>query len=157
MRIVKLTQESKKTLLNDLLKRSPNNYGQYEKVVADIIADVRGNGDSALFELAHKFDKNNITAADFKVTEAEIEEAFSLIEPEFVEVMKKAAANIVSYHQKQVRTSWIDTKPDGSILGQRITPLDSVGVYVPGGKAVYPSSTLMTTIPAKVAGVERSL
>ena len=153
MRIVKLTQESKKTLLNDLLKRSPNNYGQYEKVVADIIADVRENGDSALFELAHKFDKNNITAADFKVTEAEIEEAFSLIEPEFVEVMKKAAANIVSYHQKQVRTSWIDTKPDGSILGQRITPLDSVGVYVPGGKAVYPSSTLMTTIPAKVAGV----
>ena len=153
MRIVKLTQESKKTLLNDLLKRSPNNYGQYEKVVADIIADVRENGDSALYELAHKFDKNNITAADFKVTEAEIEEAFSLIEPEFVEVMKKAAANIVSYHQKQVRTSWIDTKPDGSILGQRITPLDSVGVYVPGGKAVYPSSTLMTTIPAKVAGV----
>ena len=153
MRIVKLTQESKKTLLNDLLKRSPNNYGQYEKVVADIIADVRENGDSALYELAHKFDKNNITAADFKVTEEEIEEAFSLIEPEFVEVMKKAAANIVSYHQKQVRTSWIDTKPDGSILGQRITPLDSVGVYVPGGKAVYPSSTLMTTIPAKVAGV----
>ena len=155
MRIVKLTQESKKTLLNDLLKRSPNNYGQYEKVVADIIADVRENGDSALFELAHKFDKNNITAADFKVTEAEIEEAFSLIEPEFVEVMKKAAANIVSYHQKQVRTSWIDTKPDGSILGQRITPLDSVGVYVPGGKAVYPSSVLMNVLPAKVAGVDR--
>ena len=154
MRIVKLTQESKKTLLNDLLKRSPNNYGQYEKVVADIIADVRENGDSALFELAHKFDKNNITAADFKVTEAEIEEAFSLIEPEFVEVMKKAAANIVSYHQKQVRTSWIDTKPDGSILGQRITPLDSVGVYVPGGKAVYPSSVLMNIVPAKVAGVD---
>ena len=155
MRIVKLTQESKKTLLNDLLKRSPNNYGQYEKVVADIIADVRENGDSALYELAHKFDKNNITAADFKVTEEEIEEAFSLIEPEFVEVMKKAAANIVSYHQKQVRTSWIDTKPDGSILGQRITPLDSVGVYVPGGKAVYPSSVLMNVMPAKVAGVDR--
>lgn len=153
MKIIKLTQESKDNLLNDLLKRSPNNYGQYEKTVQDIIADVRANGDATLFELAHKFDKNTVDATNFKVTEAEIEEAFTLVEPEFVEVMKKAAANIVEYHQKQVRNSWIETKPDGSILGQKITPLDSVGVYVPGGKAVYPSSTLMTTIPAKVAGV----
>lgn len=155
MKIIKLTQESKDNLLNDLLKRSPNNYGQYEKTVQDIIADVRANGDATLFELAHKFDKNTIDSSSFKVTDAEIEEAFTLVEAEFVEVMKKAAANIVEYHQKQVRNSWIETKPDGSILGQKITPLDSVGVYVPGGKAVYPSSTLMTTIPAKVAGVSK--
>ncbi len=155
MKIIKLTQESKDSLLNDLLKRSPNNYGQYEKTVQDIIADVRANGDATLFELAHKFDKNTVDAANFKVTDAEIEEAFSLIEPEFIEVMKKASENIAEYHQKQVRTSWIETKPDGSILGQKVTPLDSVGVYVPGGKAVYPSSTLMTTIPAKVAGVSK--
>ena len=153
MKIIKLTQESKDSLLNDLLKRSPNNYGQYEKTVQDIIADVRANGDATLFELAHKFDKNTIDGTNFKVTDAEIEEAFLLIEPEFIEVMKKAAKNIADYHQKQVRNSWIETRPDGSILGQKVTPLDSVGVYVPGGKAVYPSSTLMTTIPAKVAGV----
>ncbi len=155
MKIIKLTQESKDSLLNDLLKRSPNNYGQYEKTVQDIISDVRENGDATLFELAHKFDKNTVDETNFKVTEEEIEEAFSLIEPEFIEVMKKAAANIAEYHQKQVRNSWIETKPDGSILGQKITPMDSVGVYVPGGKAVYPSSTLMTTIPAKVAGVPK--
>ncbi|MBQ8527724.1 MAG: histidinol dehydrogenase [Lachnospiraceae bacterium] len=153
MKIIKLTQESKDSLLNDLLKRSPNNYGQYEKTVQEIIENVRANGDETLFDLAHKFDKNTIDANSFKVTDAEIEEAFSLIEPEFIEVMKKAAENIAEYHQKQLRTSWIETKPDGSILGQKVTPLDSVGVYVPGGKAVYPSSTLMTTIPAKVAGV----
>lgn len=153
MKIINLTQESKDSLLNDLLKRSPNNYGQYEKTVQDIIADVRENGDATLFELAHKFDNNTVDASNFKVTDAEIEEAFSQIEPEFIQVMEKAAANIAEYHQKQVKNSWIDTKPDGSILGQKITPLDSVGVYVPGGKAVYPSSTLMTTIPAKVAGV----
>ncbi len=155
MRIIKLTQESKDSLLNDLLKRSPNNYGQYEKTVNDIIADVRKNGDDVLFELAHKFDKNTVDATNFKVTDEEIEEAFSLIEPEFIQVMEKAAGNIETYHRKQVRNSWIDTQPDGSILGQKITPLDSVGVYVPGGKAVYPSSTLMTTIPAKVAGVSK--
>nr|MBQ8252732.1 histidinol dehydrogenase [Lachnospiraceae bacterium] len=155
MKIIKLTAESKDNLLNDLLKRSPNNYGQYEKTVQEIIENVRKNGDETLFELAHKFDKNTIGPDDFKVTEKEIEEAFSLIEPEFIEVMKKAALNITEYHQKQVRNSWIDTRPDGSILGQKITPLDSVGVYVPGGKAVYPSSTLMTVIPAKVAGVSK--
>lgn len=155
MRIVTLTQESKKTLLEDLLKRSPNHYGQYEKTVQDIIANVRTNGDKALFELAHQFDKNNIDENCFKVTEEEIKEAFEQIEPEFIAVMKKAAANITVYHKKQIRQSWIDTKPDGSILGQKITPLDSVGVYVPGGKAVYPSSTLMTVIPAKVAGVQK--
>ena len=155
MKIIKLTAESKDSLLNDLLKRSPNNYGQYEKTVQEIIENVRKNGDETLFELAHKFDKNTVGPDDFKVTEAEMEEAFSQMEPEFIEVMKKAAANITEYHQKQVRNSWIDTKPDGSILGQKITPLDSVGVYVPGGKAVYPSSTLMTVIPAKVAGVSK--
>lgn len=155
MKIVELTQDTKKSLLEDLLKRSPNNYGQYEKTVNEIIENVKTNGDQALFELAHKFDKNDINKSNFKVTDAEIEEAFTQIEPEFIEVMKKAAANIIEYHEKQLRTSWIETKPDGSILGQKITPLDSVGVYVPGGKAVYPSSTLMTVIPAKVAGVPK--
>lgn len=155
MRIIELTQDTKKSLMEDLLKRSPNNYGQYEKIVADIIENVKTNGDEALFELAHRFDKNEIDESTFKVTEAEIEEAFSLIEPAFIEVMEKAAANIVSYHEKQVRTSWIETREDGCILGQKITPMDSVGVYVPGGKAVYPSSTLMTVIPAKVAGVKK--
>ncbi len=155
MKIIKLTQESKDSLLNDLLKRSPNNYGQYEKTVQEIIENVRANGDQVLYELAHKFDKNTIDANNFKVTEEEIEEAFSIIEPEFIEVMEKAAQNIAEYHKKQVRNSWIETKPDGSILGQKVAPLDSVGVYVPGGKAVYPSSTLMTTIPAKVAGVSK--
>jgi histidinol dehydrogenase len=153
MRIIELTQESKKSLLNDLLKRSPGNYGQYEQTVQEIIERVRERGDQELFELAHKFDKNEIGAHNFKVTEAEITEAYESVDPEFIEVMKKAAANITSYHEKQKRVSWIDTDADGCILGQKITPLDSVGVYVPGGKAVYPSSTLMTTIPAKVAGV----
>lgn len=155
MRIIKLTQESKKNLLADLLKRSPNHYGQYEKTVQDIITRVREEGDAALFDLAHKFDHNEISEANFRVTEEEMQEAFDLIDPVFIEVMKKAAANIRAYHSKQLRVSWIDTQPDGSILGQKITPLDSVGVYVPGGKAVYPSSTLMTVIPAKVAGVPK--
>lgn len=153
MRIVTLTQETKKTLLDDLLKRSPNHYSEYEKTVQEIIEKVRAQGDQALFELAHRFDRNEIGPDNFKVTDEEIEDALSVMEPEFLRVMEKAAQNITEYHKKQLRTSWMETKPDGSILGQKITPLDSVGVYVPGGKAVYPSSTLMTTIPAKVAGV----
>lgn len=153
MRIVKLTQDTKESLLNDLLKRSPNNYGQYEEVVAEIIQNVKTNKDKALFEYAKKFDKNDLNESNFKVTQEEIDEAFTLIDDEFIRVMKSARDNIAAFHEKQKRVSFIDTRPDGSILGQKITPMDSVGVYVPGGKAVYPSSTLMTVVPAKVAGV----
>ena len=153
MRKVKLTEETKKGLLEDLLKRSPNHYGEYEGIVADIIAKIREEGDKALFSYTKQFDRCEITAATIRVTKEEIQEAYMAMEPEFVEVMKKAAANIREYHEKQVRNSWIDVKEDGSILGQKITPIARAGVYVPGGKAAYPSSVLMNVIPAKTAGV----
>lgn len=154
MRTIKLTNETKADLLQNLLKRSPNNYGQYESVVNEIIANVKENKDAALFEYTKKFDKCEINTDNFIVSEEEFDEAFQIIDAEFVEVMKKAAANIEDYHRKQLRNSWFDAKEDGTILGQKITPIDKVGVYVPGGKAVYPSSTLMNVIPAKVAGVK---
>lgn len=155
MQTVQLTKDSQKGILDDLLKRSPNNYGQYESVVADIITNVREKGDEAVFDYTKQFDKWDIHAENIRVTEAEIEEAFGQAEDAFVAVMKKSAANIEDFHKKQLRNSWIDTKPDGSILGQRILPIAVSGVYVPGGKAAYPSSVLMNVIPAKVAGVER--
>ena len=155
MRILKLSKESKTNLLNDLLKRSPNNYGQYEEAVQEIIAKVRKEGDAAIFAYTAEFDKCELTADTIKVTEEEINEALTLIDPKLYEVMEKAAANIRAYHEKQVRNSWFDAKPDGSILGQKITPIAKAGVYVPGGKAAYPSSVLMNVIPAKVAGVEK--
>ena len=155
MRKVKLTADTKQNLLNDLLKRSPNNYTEYENVVADIINNVRAKGNAAVFEYTKKFDKWEVSADNLKVTEAEIEEAFQSIEPAFVEVMHKSANNIAAFHQKQLHNSWIDPKPDGSILGQKILPIAVSGVYVPGGKAAYPSSVLMNVIPAKVAGVKK--
>lgn len=155
MRTIKLTEQTKKDLLNSLLKRSPNNYGQYEAVVAQIVSDVREKGDEAVFAYTKKFDKWEIQANNIRVTEEEIEEAFAGAEKEFVEVIERSAANIADFHKKQLRNSWIDTKPDGSILGQRILPVAVSGVYVPGGKAAYPSSVLMNVIPAKVAGVKR--
>lgn len=155
MKTIQLTAETQKDLLDSLLKRSPNHYGQYEAVVAEIIANVREKGDQAVFEYTKQFDKWEITAENIRVTEAEIEEAFSVTEEQFVEVMKRSAANIADFHKKQLRNSWIDTKEDGSILGQRILPIAVSGVYVPGGKAAYPSSVLMNVIPAKVAGVEK--
>ena len=154
MKIVKLTKETKNDLLESLLKRSPNNYGQYESVVNEIIENVKANRNQALFDYTLKFDKCTITEENFVVSDAEFEEAFEVVDDEFIEVMKKAAANIRTYHEKQVRNSWFDAKEDGTILGQKITPIDKVGVYVPGGKAVYPSSTLMNVIPARVAGVK---
>lgn len=154
MRIVKLTKETKKDLLENLLKRSPNNYGQYESTVLEIIENVKENKNKALFDYTLKFDKCTITEENFVVSEEEFQEAFDLVDDGFIEVMKKAAANIRAYHEKQVRNSWFDAKEDGTILGQKITPIDKVGVYVPGGKAVYPSSTLMNVIPARVAGVK---
>ncbi|MDD2972974.1 MAG: histidinol dehydrogenase [Lachnospiraceae bacterium] len=155
MNIVKLTEESKNNLLENLLKRSPNNYGEYETIVADIIADVRENKDQAVFSYTKKFDHFEENASNIRVTTEEIEEAFQTLDPEFIRIMEKAAENIRSYHTKQVRNSWFDSKEDGTILGQKITPLSTVGIYVPGGKAVYPSSTLMCAVPAKVAGVTR--
>lgn len=155
MKTITLTEQTKKDLLNSLLKRSPNNYGQYESVVAEIVNDVREKGDEAVFAYTKKFDKWEIQAYNIRVTEEEIEEAMAGAEKEFVEVMKRSAANIADFHRKQLRNSWIDTKPDGSILGQRILPIAVSGVYVPGGKAAYPSSVLMNVIPAKVAGVKR--
>ena len=155
MRIVKLTEDTKRNILDDLLKRSPNNYTQFENTVAEIIANVRDKKDEAIFSYTEQFDKCQITAQTIRVTESELQEALASVGDEFVSIMQKAAGNIRAYHQKQVRASWFDAKEDGSILGQKITPMDMVGVYVPGGKAVYPSSTLMNVIPAKVAGVKK--
>ncbi|MCR4587686.1 MAG: histidinol dehydrogenase [Lachnospiraceae bacterium] len=153
MRIVKLDANSRKDLLNTLLKRSPSNYGEYETIVQGILDRIKEEGDAALFEMTEKFDHATITAKTIQVTDEEIREAYTKLDPAFIETMKKAAANIRSYHEKQVRNSWIETREDGSILGQKITPLNRVGVYVPGGKAAYPSSVLMNVLPAKVAGV----
>ncbi len=154
MRTVVLTQETKKDLLDRLLKRSPNNYDSYTDTVNEIVNTVRKGGDQALQDYTLKFDKVDISAGQMIVTEDEIKEAYSLVEPEVVEVIKKSAENIRVYHEKQKQYSWFDSKPDGTILGQKITALSKVGVYVPGGKAAYPSSVLMNIVPAKVAGVE---
>lgn len=153
MKIVQLSEETKKNLLNDLLKRSPNNYGQYEEIVAKIVENVKENGDKALFEYTKEFDHFDLNADNIKVTKEEMDVAFDEMEDEFVAVMKKSAANIRAFHEKQLRTSFIDTKEDGTMLGQKITAMNKVGIYVPGGKAAYPSSVLMNAIPAKVAGV----
>ena len=153
MRIVTLTSETKRYLLENLLKRSTNDYGEYEKVVAEIIEQVKSRKEEAIFEYSRKFDKCELTKETFEVTRAEIEEAYTQIDAHFIEVMKASAANIRAYHEKQKRNSWFDAKEDGTILGQKITPMHSVGVYVPGGKAAYPSTTLMNVVPAKVAGV----
>ena len=155
MRIVSLNEETKNELLGNLLGRNPGSYSEYEATVNEIITNIRNNGDSALFDYTKKFDKCDITADNILVTRAEIDEAYKKLAPEFVEVMKKSAENIRVFHEKQKRNSWIDSKEDGSILGQRILPIEISGVYVPGGKAAYPSSVLMNVVPAKVAGVER--
>lgn len=154
MRIIQIEENTKKDILNDLLKRSPNNYDSYANTVADIVNDVRARGDEAVFEYTEKFDKTILDPATILVTEAEIKEAYSLVEPELIEVIKKASENIRVFHEKQKQYSWFDSKPDGTILGQKVTALQRVGVYVPGGKAAYPSSVLMNIIPAKVAGVD---
>lgn len=154
MRITRLTEESKNNILEDLLKRSPNQYGEYEQIVHKIIEDVRAQRDMAVFSYTHQFDKVLLSNDTIEVTEEEMKEAYTLVEPKLVEIMRKALINIRSYHEKQKQYSWFDSKPDGSLLGQKVTPIGKVGVYVPGGKAVYPSSVLMNVIPAVVAGVE---
>lgn len=155
MRIVTLDENSKQNLLNDLLKRSPNHYGEFIDRVNDIIANVRTNGDAAIFDYTKRFDGADINASNILVTREEIEEAYTKVDPELVDVIRKALVNIREYHEKQRQYSWFDSRPNGTMLGQKVTPLASAGVYVPGGKAVYPSSVLMNVIPARVAGVEK--
>jgi len=153
MRIVKLNSQTKQNLLENLLKRSTNDYGDYEKTVAEIIENVKTRKEEAIFEYSLKFDKCTITRENFKVTKEEIDTAYKELDAHFIQVMKNAAENIRTYHEKQKHNSWFDAREDGTILGQKITPMQKVGVYVPGGKAAYPSTTLMNVIPAKVAGV----
>ena len=153
MRTVRLTKESTKDILENLLKRSPNNYGKFEAAVADILANVKEKGDEALFSYTKEFDKVEVTADTIRVTEAEIQEAYEAVDASLLEVIRKALVNIRSYHEKQRQNSWFTSTENGTMLGQKVTPLNRVGVYVPGGKAVYPSSVLMNIVPAKVAGV----
>lgn len=154
MKIQHLDGSLRQNLLENLLKRSPNQYGEYEKVVMEILDRVKEEGDSALFAYTEKFDGAHIDAGCIRVTQEEIREAYSLVDPGLLEVIRKALRNIEDYHAKQRQYSWFDSRPDGTMLGQKVTPLERVGVYVPGGKAVYPSSVLMNIVPAKVAGVE---
>ena len=155
MRIVKLDENTRAQALAKLIGRGASGYGEYEKTVADIIADVRENGDTAVIGYEKKFDRCDLTPETLRVSKEEIEEAYAALDPALIEVMKKAAENIRVYHEKQKRTSWITTRDDGVILGQKVTPIEVSGCYVPGGRAVYPSSVLMNIVPAKVAGVEK--
>ncbi len=153
MRIVRLTEETKKNILETMLKRSPSQYGSYETVVQDIIANVKENKDEAVFAYTKKFDRADVNASNIRVTEAEIEEAYSIVDEKLLAVVRKALVNIREYHALQKQNSWFQSTEQGTMLGQKITPLSKVGVYVPGGKAAYPSSVLMNVVPAKVAGV----
>lgn len=153
MRILELTESTRKNILEDLLKRSPNQYSQYEATVNDIIEQVRMRGDEALLEYTERFDHCLLTRDALAVTPEEIQKAYDTLTPEFIAVLKKSAENIRVYHEKQLRNSWFSTEENGTILGQKITPLNRVGVYVPGGTAAYPSSVLMNIVPARVAGV----
>ncbi len=155
MRIIELNDETKKNILEDLLKRSPNQYDEYAASVAKILEDVKVNKDKAILAYTECFDKAVLTSDTMRVTKEEIEEAYRMIDPAVLEVIRKAIKNIESYHGKQKQYSWFDSTTNGTILGQKVTPISTVGVYVPGGKAAYPSSVLMNVIPAKVAGVER--
>lgn len=154
MRTVTLTKESTKDILENLLKRSPNNYGEYEKTVSEILENVKTKGDSALFAYTEQFDKVSISSENVQVTEEEVREAYEAVDSDLIEVIRKALVNIRSYHEKQKQNSWFTSTEDGTMLGQKVMPISRVGVYVPGGKAVYPSSVLMNIVPAKVAGVE---
>lgn len=155
MRIIELNDQTKQNILEDLLKRSPNQYDEYEDAVAKILCDVKIRKDQALFEYTERFDKTMISGDSIRVTKEEIDEAYQLVDPSVIEVTRKAIVNIEAYHGKQKQYSWFDTTENGTILGQKVSPISAVGVYVPGGKAAYPSSVLMNVIPAKVAGVSR--
>lgn len=155
MNRIKLDAASMDNILENLLKRSPNQYGSYQDKVINILDEVKENGDEALFSLTKEYDKAEINKQNIRVTEEEIKEAYSLVDDSLIHVMKKSLGNIRDFHEKQLRNSWMETRENGVIVGQRMTPLESVGVYVPGGKAAYPSSVLMNIAPAKVAGVKR--
>lgn len=155
MRQIKLTEETKKDILTTLLKRSPSQYPEYEKTVSEILNNVRNNGDKAVFEYTEKFDGYKYDENTIRVTEKEINEAYDNYDKELIAIMEKAFNNIKEYHEKQKQNSWISTKEDGTLLGVKVSAIEKAGVYVPGGKAAYPSSTLMCVIPALVAGVER--
>ena len=155
MRIVEINEDTMNDILDKLLKRSPNSYDKYEASVKEILENVRTNKDKAVFDYTEKFDKAIINADNLLVTKEEIEEAYSEVSPELIDIIRKALVNIRDYHMMQKRISWFDSNPKGTLLGQKITALEKVGVYVPGGKAVYPSSVLMNIVPAKVAGVDR--
>ena len=154
MRIVNLSKETKQGILDDLLKRSPNNYSQYEAAVNDIIENVKARRDAAIFEYTARFDRFPLNAECIRVTREEIDEACTKLDAGLIEVIRKSADNIRAFHSKQLRNSWFDAKEDGTILGMKITPIERAGVYVPGGKAAYPSSVLVNVIPARVAGVK---
>lgn len=155
MRIIELTEETKKDILANLLKRSPDSYGSYEATVKEIVEDIHINKDKALFAYTEKFDGAKIDASNIMVTKEEINEAYNEVDEKLLAIIRKAIVNIREYHEKQKQYSWFDSKENGSLLGQKVTPIEKVGVYVPGGKAAYPSSVLMNIIPAKVAGVKR--
>ena len=155
MRTVTLTKETTKDILENLLKRSPNNYGKFEEIVANILEKVKSEGDAAMFAYTKEFDKVEVTAETLRVTEEEVKEAYEKVDPALIDVIRKALVNIRDYHEKQRQNSWFTSTTNGTMLGQKVTPLERVGVYVPGGKAVYPSSVLMNIVPAKVAGVEQ--
>ena len=155
MKIIDLNRETINDITSALLKRSPSQYTEYENTVNIILADIREKGDEALFDYTLKFDGFKLTKDTIIVSKKEIEEAYAELDPEYIDVIRKAAENIRQFHAKQLRNSWFDTKPDGTMLGMKITPLEKVGVYVPGGKAAYPSSVLMNIVPAKVAGVDK--
>lgn len=154
MKIVELSEENKKEVQKNILQRSPSTFGTQEATVRSIIEDIKARGDEAVFEYTKKFDRAEITTDNFQVTEEEIRAAYKEVPPELLDVVRKALVNIRAFHEKQKQNSWITTTEKGTILGQKITPMQRVGVYVPGGKAAYPSSVLMNIVPAKVAGVE---
>lgn len=154
MRIITLTEDSKKDILTNLLKRSPDNYGVYEATVKEIVEDIHTNGDAALFRYTEKFDKAKLNQDSIRVSKDEIEEAYAQVDASLLSIIREAITNIQTYHEKQKQYSWFDSEQNGTMLGQKVTPLAKVGVYVPGGKAAYPSSVLMNVIPAKVAGVK---
>ena len=155
MKIIELNESTKKNIMEDLLKRSPNQYEEYADIVTKIINSVRRDGDKALNEYTKKFDKADIDGRNIRVTEKEVEKAYQSVKPEVLDVIKKARISIEEFHNKQKQNSWFDASKEGIILGQKITPIQKVGVYVPGGKAAYPSTVLMDVIPAKIAGVTR--
>ena len=157
MKIIKLDEQSRQDILSQLLKRDPNNYTEYEDAVQAIVDDVRAKGDEAVFSYTERFDGVRLDPSTIRVTDGEIQEALAHVDPQLLAIMKRSMKNIRTYHEKQLQQSWFDAKPDGTILGQKVTALSSVGVYVPGGKAAYPSSVLMNIIPAGGAGVPRIL